>query len=666
MKRDEVQLSRDHLQRQAQCSPDAAIEELIWNGLDAGGNRVEVIFEENELGGLKGIEVRDYGTGINLHDIDRAFGTLGRSLKQERLKTPEGRVFHGSEGRGRFKALVLGQHATWNTVYRENGRLLSYKIQISRDSQKTYRYDDEPVETTDHTGTVVRIEEIDKPQGMLRSDRVHDRLTEHLALYLKSYPQVRVLYDGQQLDPNPLIAHYKEYELEPTNDSQLSATLAIIEWTFNLPRKKLVYADSHGFTWHEILSGVQFPEVSYTAYLKFSEARSWSEENRYALGETDDDLRALTDRAKGQLREHVRSRVAESAEDLVKQWKEEKIYPYVTEEPTTVVEKVERQVFDIVASRVHRYHRPFRDAEKESRQLTLSLVRQALETNPTSLRQILQEVLRLPKTQQDELADLLEATTLPAIITAAKEVKVRLTAIEGFDEILYGEPWHRRLRERTQLHRLLVHHLWIFGEEYTLDTDDDKLRKVLERHLRHLGRELLAEEKDPKHIDGSGAIPDLMISRQFKRDKDRLEHLVIELKRPSKPLGSDEIVQITHYAHAVAADNRFSRTEVGWKFVLIGNELDEYARREATKKNLPEGCLGEHDHYSIWTYKWSDILHQARARYRFFSERLELEATTDEGIEQLSREYPHLMSGKGMTKKQEAEYLSQEDKDPAS
>lgn len=135
MRTHKVELSRDHLERQARCSPEAAIEELIWNGLDAGGNLVVVRFEENELGGIAAIEVSDRGSGIPFSDLPRAFGTLGRSLKLEQKSNSASRVFHGSEGRGRFKALALGQRAVWETHYRADGKALAYTISVTRQTQ---------------------------------------------------------------------------------------------------------------------------------------------------------------------------------------------------------------------------------------------------------------------------------------------------------------------------------------------------------------------------------------------------------------------------------------------------------------------------------------------------------------------------------------------------
>lgn len=661
MKRHSVTLSRDHLERQARCTPEAAIEELIWNGLDAGGNLVEVDFEYNALGGLDGIRVTDHGAGIPFGDLERAFGTIGRSLKIDQQRNPDGRIFHGSEGRGRFKALVLGQRARWTTTYQSNGDFLTYDIDITAGTQESYRTSDEPTLVEDGTtGTEVIIEDVSDSASRLLADAALQRLTERLALYLRQYPSVRVFYNRNRIDPAPLINQVATYPFEATSESPFSGTLTVIEWNFQVPNKKLLLTDLSGFAWYEMLAGVQARDIAYTAYLAFEEARAWADEGRFALSELDPEVIDIVDRAKDLLREHVRHRLAEEAKDLVRQWKDEEIYPYKEEEPSTTVEKAERQVFDIVAARVHRYHQPFRSGDKESRQLTLELVRQALESNPTSLRQILSEVLRLPKSQQDELAELLQSTTLEGMIRAAQAVRERLQALAGFDEIIFSEDWKFRLRERTQLHRLLVHQLWIFGEQYTLDADDERLRVVLQKHLAHLGRELLAEEKSPTLIDGREGIPDLMLSRVFRRDRDRVEHLVLELKRPSAQLGADEITQIKKYAYAVAEDERFSKTEVDWTFMLVGNEFDAYGEREASQSDRPYGCLDNSQGIKIWMRRWSDVLHQARGRYNFFSDRLEMEALGDEGVAFLEKAYPMLMTGKGLTKKQEAEQASDE------
>lgn len=653
MRRHTVKLSDDHLSRQSACSAERAIEELIWNALDAGGSRVEVRFEADELNSISAFEVQDWGTGIAESDLPRAFGTIGNSLKTERIVTPDGRAMHGSEGRGRFRALVLGEHARWNTTSKADGAFNSYAIEVHRGQQDRYVVSDIQTSQAGTTGTTLRVSNVDRGRLSLVADATRDYLTERLALYLKNYPGVSVLYDGRALDPRPVMKDSRVFALTPTSSGRAAPEVEVIEWTFKPTSRKLLICDARGFALHELPIGVQTRGIELTAYLRCEDATEWADAGRFAAGDLDAEVTAVIEQAKDCVREYVRSRLAEEAQGLVQQWKTEQIYPYREDEPLTPIREAERQVFDIVAARVHQFHQPFRQGDAAARQLTLSLVREALESNPTSLKEILDKTLRLSKEQQDELADLLRRTEFPALIEAAKTVEQRLRAIKGFRHILFDDDWNATLRERTQLHRLLVRHVWLFGDEYTLDTDDENLRIVLQKHLHLLGREALAPDAEVTLINGKEGIPDLMLSRRFKRDRQRVEHLVLELKRPSLRLGATEITQIKTYAYTVSADSRFSKTDVDWRFILLGNELDSYAEQEIGSDNLPYGCVHQKGNLSIWVQQWGHTLHEAEQRHEFFRERLNYEASNAEGLAYLKQHYHDLMTGKGLTKKQD-------------
>ncbi|MFH4242930.1 ATP-binding protein, partial [Acinetobacter baumannii] len=83
----------------------------------------------------------------------------------------------------------------------------------------------------------------------------------------------------------------------------------------------------------------------------------------------------------------------------------ENIYPY-SSETTNIVEQVERQVFNIVASTVSHNIDKFEKTSKENRKFQFRLLKQALETNPNSLQTIINEVLNLKPEEQDDLAEL--------------------------------------------------------------------------------------------------------------------------------------------------------------------------------------------------------------------------------------------------------------------
>ena len=93
----QVKTSREHIQSLAKATPLQAVEELIWNGLDAGGSTVEVKLHDStsKMGSLEAIEVIDHGIGIPNAELGAAFGEIGNSRKPAIKFNGDGRVFHG-------------------------------------------------------------------------------------------------------------------------------------------------------------------------------------------------------------------------------------------------------------------------------------------------------------------------------------------------------------------------------------------------------------------------------------------------------------------------------------------------------------------------------------------------------------------------------------------
>ena len=63
----ELKVEQDHVEALAKVrNPITAIEELIWNALDADATVIDVTLEFNELGGLEKIKVSDNGRGLSI------------------------------------------------------------------------------------------------------------------------------------------------------------------------------------------------------------------------------------------------------------------------------------------------------------------------------------------------------------------------------------------------------------------------------------------------------------------------------------------------------------------------------------------------------------------------------------------------------------------------
>lgn len=271
-------------------------------------------------------------------------------------------------------------------------------------------------------------------------------------------------------------------------------------------------------------------------------------------------LAGTVEGARQAIKEYFRERAAERAQKVVDAWKAADVYPY-RGEPQSMIEKAERQVFDIVAVRVEEIAPDIGMVSSKAKAFHLRMLRSAIERGPEELQTILKEVMDLPPRQQKELAALLQETTLSAIITAAKTVADRLKFIAALENIVFDPETKGRLKERTQLHRILAENTWAFGEEYNLWVSDQDLKRVLERHKQYLDPSISID--DPVKVIGKKrGIVDLMFSRVTRRHRaSDLEHMVVELKTPSVKIGAEAITQAKKYAGVISEDDEDGEAE---------------------------------------------------------------------------------------------------------
>jgi hypothetical protein len=131
--------------------------------------------------------------------------------------------------------------------------------------------------------------------------------------------------------------------------------------------------------------------------------------------------------------------------------------------------------------------------------------------------------------------------------------------------------------------------------------------------------------------------------------------LVIEIKRPTVKAGDAEVTQLEKVAMNVQNSEAFSKdpNKVHWMFVLVVNDLGDYGRWRISKSPFQQGCLSKDDSSEFWLLEWNDVIHNARTRYEFFRDKLNLEASGERGLEYLKKNYSHLLTGRGMRKGKE-------------
>jgi hypothetical protein len=528
MQRVHIDAKPDHVLRLARrADPQGAVAEMIWNGLDAEAGQVEVEVQNNDIGGVERVIVRDNGHGMPAASCGAYFGDLGGSWKATAKVSPNiRRTLHGRSGQGRLRAFALGQHVRWTTVSESltGGR---EKTVITADAGSPTDFQiDGPHATREPAGTIFDARVPADHADRLNHDQAVHRITAELALFLTLHPEVTIVYRGEALDPAHAQIHSAEYLLDKVEGIEGEPpSLRVIEWP-NDPGRLLALCDRGGVLLGTAPVGIQAPGHHFTAYLMWGGFKDHLEDLTLAEWQ-DSTLQPVIEAAREQLREHFRQRDEDRRREQINRWKTEKVYPY-DQEPESVTEAAERQVFDQVATTIAR-HVP---KAQSGKRITLRLLRETLALDPDGLYPVLDELFHLTKADREDLKRLLDRTSLASLIRASTEVTNRLDFLAALKLMVFEPEVSGKVKERAELHRILEREQWIFGERYHLMISDQSLNAVLKRHLKALGRDPATMELEPvRRVDGTVGIVDLMLGQASRGSRGR-EHLVIELKAP--------------------------------------------------------------------------------------------------------------------------------------
>lgn len=628
-----VVVAQDHLERLIK-TPMTGVAELVWNALDADAETVTVDIEENLAGGPETLIVKDDGAGISPERADLSFGRLGGSWKKTSASTEGGRALHGRLGQGRWSAYGVGEIVRWDSVAEAvGGGRVRIAIAGQRNALREFVVsepssvgDDEPF------GTVVRVENLTENAVKELDGDVGLKLTTVFALYLQQYP-VSILWRGDMLNPAALQVRTTEHSVSAEGVTD-PVTLTIIEWSVPVERA-LHLCDENNVALSQVAPGIQAPGFNFTAYLSWKGFKDNLSD--VLLGDmAEEPLPGVLAAAKDAMRAHFKERAAQRGRELIKAWREDKTWPY-KDEAHSGVAKAERDLFEIVAVAVAP---AVESAEPKARALALRLLRETVETSPTNLHQVFQEVLNLPQDQVDEFRALLQRTTLSALISSARAITDRLDFLQGLEEIVFDAVVKKRVKERSQLHRILANETWIFREEYLLTADDHTLTTALRDHLDVLGRDDLAPADTAQEVldeDGNRVVVDLMLSRVIEQNANQREHIVIELKRPSVHVGMEQFSQIQKYATTVKNDGRFAGTDTRWEFWIVGDEIKEEVKLMASQKNRESGIVVDSANFVVRAVTWGQIIQDARHRLTFVRKSLDYTSTQDSGRAYLER-----------------------------
>lgn len=620
-------------------TPRVGLSELIWNAFDADATHVKVTCSYNELGGITDIHVTDDGLGMTYDQAHRAFSQVGDSWKLTGRETDGGRPVHGRHGRGRYAAFSLGSSVQWSTTAKSiDGEKLNTIVVGQSSSLGKFTLSTTPADNL-ATGTEVHISGI---SGKANTDfdqanQLRNHLLTEFALVLERFKDFSISFLGSKIDSHS--AEVNRTEISLSNDGAEGwdgqATLTVIEWNLDNVPRHIYLCDADNRVIDHIEPRIQAPGAEFTAYL------TWQGFTPNTPILFEDDTSAphsrLISAARDALRDHLANRQHIRELEVVERWQNEGVWPY-DGEPSNEVEAATRDTFKVVALAASRTLDQSKGTKTKA--LSLRLLKETFEKDPEVLLPILADVASLPKSRIDELAHLLDHTTLTQLIQTGKEIGSRMEFLSGLRAILFEPTIKKHVLERRQLHRILVDETWIFGEEWSLTADDERLTTVLTKFLHFLGKDVeLASGKEVLLEDGKHGIPDLVLGRKLKTSADTYEQLVVELKRPDHKVDDSDLSQLRKYASAITNDETFAQPNVKWSFWIVGNHTTTTVDEQRRQSGAQYGVVQDSEKYRIIVRPWAELISDAEHRLKFVQKSLDYTTTKDSGLAYLRDKY---------------------------
>lgn len=644
-----IRAGRDHLQQYGRQGAIDALAELIWNGLDAEADEVNVGIESSSLGTadrdmhhVTRIVVSDNGHGITPEVAKAAFPFLGDSWKKTLSgRTINGkRALHGRRGRGRFYVYSLGHRARWSSVSRVDDGFV--RIEIEGDQNRIDGFSSsDPVTTAGPTGTTVSIsvEQGRALASLLRYD-LPLQLAARLAAHLLANKNIAVRVNGHPVDPEPLVAGQPiDISLTAIPENDLDGrevpVLTVVDWTDDMKRAPgIVLCNEHGMALFEIDKSTPTALVKSTGYLRWSGFGGSANELTAQLKYPE-----IINEATKTLESHIRQRVGAVTATIVARLKQEGSYPY-PDDTVDPIRQTEREMFDLVLVTARS---TLNAGNKQQRAMSARLLKLALEERPESLDVILAETLNLAKDERELLADMLRHSALGRIIGAAAEVTRRLDLVATLRHVMYSPDVSDDMREIDQLHPLVKDNAWLFGEDWRLSRSEASLTSI----LRAVVDDEVVLEAELSALGGEGVLAngkrgrvDLLLERTILNPGEQ-QRLVVELKRPSVSIGNKEVSQIRGYASALSKHNGVGPSK--WTFWLISTSCKSEIDGQLEQRDRAWGHIETTNEHDIWVTTWGRLLDEAERRLAFYRDQLQYDISQDNAVERVRARHAMLL-----------------------
>lgn len=614
----EVVITEEAIKKLFKIPAIIALSEAIWNAIDAKAKNIYIEFTKNQLGAIQEIRITDDGDGIPFDKFEEYFLQYQKSWKRE----AEG-DFHGKNGEGRFKLLAISKNIEWKTIFKTDNNEKEFSIKISKNNPKHFEYST-PKITQEKFGTQVILTQLEDKAKELNSDTTFYNLIAIFALQLKKRINLKIFLDNNELTPNTFILEESSGVLEfKIENESFNINYTFIAWTkeFKFNDNKHTYFFDEKETYiTEKPSGIQGNFIKHSVFLKSNYFKTFDGLNE----ELQNKIGKIRDLYKKELFDFLLQIRQKQAEKIYSDFTTKNYYPFGQKNSKeSLEEKALKEIYDLCAFKLLEEDPKLLNSKEHSIKLLFKLLKKVVEKEE-NVGKIISEVLELDETTSSKFVNLLDSTPLPSIITYLDEVVRKLTFLDVLEELVHDEEYKKKLKERSQLHKIIEKETWIFGNEFEnkVGTSDKGFSEVIKQYMEINDlpqteiEQIIADfNADKKEDHLKRLIPDLYLWHDYKLNGNtEVKNLIIELKAPKVKISYKEIEQIQKQRRGIQQNTRYAVTNSNkWIFYVISSEINPTIIKDELKgENNDILYEDENKNFIVYCKTWDELIRKAK------------------------------------------------------
>jgi len=563
-----------------------AISELIANSYDADAQNVRLTIPK-KINKNSVITIKDDGNGMGKDFIRKSYMQIGSDNRKNRKKSPKfKRPLIGSKGVGKLAGLGVANIMYIETVHKNR----KFKFEINRRKLDIEGKSLESIsiplieeEANKSNGTTIYLKELLSHVSSISDEEIRKFFVREFGFPEK----FNVYVNGQRYTSEDIPGKKIEIKDKIDNYGEVFGNITIAKQPRDIRKPAGIITRVRR---RRVMGPTLFDINSYGHQYRVAERIIGEIEVPFLDPENPeeklDEFIISTSRDGFNLnhpkfiayKEWIENKLIEISKNLEKEQAEERrkkflgnrnIQASLKKLPKEIQEKIKKLIEETIPK--------LNELSQRNATIIMDLLIRAIESN--EMLSILKKLEEADIKDIQKLAKLLQRWGIYEINSTTEHIQYRLGVIDKFEQVI----GNIKSLEYKDIHKLLEKNLWLLNDNYSLYASNKSLKTILDNKV---------SKKFKKHIKDR---PDIIVKTLIDK------FLIIELKRPSHKIGSQDFAQVSQYKTIIASN------QPNAKFIecyLIGSEFDEAVRNP------------DYEKIGIYLKSYSEILQEAKERYK--------------------------------------------------